>query len=191
MTSTEWRSTCSATRDGYTICAVYDARDDDSCESRRNRDHDRIDASVEFEVSLPDGVELSVTSVTGDVEVAGVRSRVGVKTVSGNVQVSTSEAASASTVSGDVDVSVGKGDWNGLSFHSVSGDVTVGLPDGIGTEVDFASLSGDLDSDFDISTRGSRHHWIGSHVQGVIGGGGRTLDVNTVSGDLRLRRTGG
>lgn len=177
--------------DGYTICAVYDPRDDETCESRRNRDHDNIDASVDFEVSLPDGVGLSVTSVTGDVEVAGVRSRVDVKTVSGDVEVSTSETASASTVSGDVDVSMGNGDWDDLSFHSVSGDVTIALPDGIGTEVDFASLSGDLDSDFDITTRGRGHRWIGSHVQGVIGGGGRNLDVNTVSGDLRLRRTGG
>jgi Toastrack DUF4097 len=174
---------------GFTICAVYDPRDDDSCDSRHNRGDRDIRAGVDFEVSLPSGVELIATSVTGDVEVRDVDSDVTARTVSGDVDVSTSGIASASTVSGSVDVQLAGTDWDDLEFNTVSGDITLTLPDGIGADVDFASLSGDLESDFDISSSARRHHIIGSRVRGVIGGGGKSLELHTVSGDVRIRRS--
>jgi Toastrack DUF4097 len=175
-------------RHGFTICAVYDPRDDDSCDNRGSRNGRNIRASVDFEVSLPSGVELVANSVTGDVVVRDVASDVTARTVSGDVEVSTSGVASASTVSGSVDVQMGSSDWDDLSFNTVSGDITLTLPDGIGADVDFASLSGDLDSDFALSASSIGRHIVGSRVRGVIGSGGRSLELHTVSGDVRLRR---
>jgi Toastrack DUF4097 len=175
----------------FRICAVYDAPDGEGCRNRTRNSRDDIRVGVNFDVGVPDGVELEVASVTGDLDVRDVHSDVTARTVSGDVEVSTSRVAKASTVSGSLDVEMRGTDWHDLSFSTVSGDITLGLPDGIGADVDFASVSGDLDSDFDISTSGRRRQWIGSHVRGVIGGGGRALKLNTVSGDVRIRRLAG
>lgn len=180
-------------RDGVTICAVYDRSDRDGCDQngdrRSDRDDDReIRASVDFEVRLPPGVEFIGSSVTGDVEIRDVESDVTANTVTGDIDVSTTETAWASNVSGSINVEMGSTAWNDLAFNTVSGDITLRLPAGIDTDVEFESLSGEIDSDFDLTLRDrARRRLIGSHVRGTIGDGGRSLSFNTVSGDVRLR----
>lgn len=187
-------------RDGVTVCAVYgqrsvDARscdyNDDDGEGRDgDRRHRSIDVSVDFVVRVPAGVEFGGTMVTGDVRAEGLRSDVDANSVTGNVWVTTTGIAKANTVTGDIDVEIGRMDWSRLSFKTVSGDITVRVPADFEADVEFESLSGDLESDFDIQVRRERRQWVGSHVQGTIGGGGRDLELNTVSGDVRLIRGG-
>jgi hypothetical protein len=179
-------------RDGFTICAVYDRRDWEGCRQRddgdRDDDDDReIRASVEFQVRLPVGVEFVGSTVTGDVTVQNVESDVTARTVTGEIEVSTTEMVRARNVSGSIDIEMGSTDWDDLSFKTVSGDITLRLPAGIDTDVEFESLSGDLDSDFDLTLRDrARRGFIGSRVRGTIGDGGRSLSLKTVSGNVRL-----
>ena len=179
-------------RDGYTICALYGEPGRDSCDGRGDDrdDHDdrNLRASVHFEVRLPAGVELVGTTVTGDVTVRDVESDVTAKTVTGDVEISTTGVAEASTVSGSIDVEMASGDWDDLSFNTVSGDITLRLPADVGADVEFESLSGDFDTDFDLRSERTRNRFIGSHVEGTIGSGGRSLSLHTVSGDARLLR---
>jgi hypothetical protein len=184
--------------DGVTICAVYHPEDHpggdcdmDGDRDRGDRRHrDNIRVSVDFVVKVPADVEFIGNVVSGDVEALDLRSDVTAGTVSGDVVVSTTGTARASAVSGSLDIQMGALDWRDLSFHTVSGDITLRLPESLAAEVEFESLSGDLDSDFDMrleSTR--RRRWVGEKVRGTIGdGGGRSLSVNTVSGDVRLRK---
>ena len=141
-------------------------------------------------MQVPDGVELVASQVSGDVEARDLHSDVTANSVSGDVFVSTTGVAEAHTVSGSLDIEMGSLDWKRLDFKTVSGDITLRLPEGLATDVDFESLSGDLDSDFDMKLQG-RHErrWVGARVRGTIGdGGGRSLTLNTVSGDVNLRR---
>jgi hypothetical protein len=185
-------------REGYTICAVYHAHaargtgcdnnhDDDD---RGERQHS-IDVEVDYVVRVPAGVDFHGSMVSGDVRADDLRSDVHANTVNGDINVSTTETAWANTVSGSMDIEMGATDWRELEFHTVSGDITLWLPVGIDTDVDFGSLSGDLDSDFDITMTGRQsRRWVGSEVEGHIGSRGeRSLSLNTVSGDVRLRRT--
>jgi len=182
-------------RDGVTICAVYFPEDhpgnDCDLDGRGDRHHrDNLRVSVDFVVKVPAGVEFVGNTVSGDVEARDLRSDVTAATVSGDVIVSTSGTARASAVSGSLDIEMGSLDWRNLSFHTVSGDITLTLPEALATDVDFESISGDLDSDFDLRiTSPQRRRWVGEKLRGTIGdGGGRSLKVNTVSGDVRLRR---
>jgi DUF4097 and DUF4098 domain-containing protein YvlB len=126
--------------------------------------------------------------VSGDVEARDLRSDVTAGTVSGDVVVSTTGVARASAVSGSLDIQMGGLDWRDLSFHTVSGDITLRLPESFAAEVDFESVSGDLDSDFEVRLNATRRRWVGQKLRGTIGdGGGRSLSLNTVSGDVRLR----
>lgn len=182
-------------RNGVTICAHYGLEDEssDSCDDH-DHDHDRhrgrnhsINVSVDYEVQVPAGVEFNGAMVSGDVRAEGLRSDVSVSSVSGDVEVTTTGVARASTVSGSIDVEMGSGEWDDLDYNTVSGDITVYMPSDIGTEVRFESLSGDLDADFPITVERSDRRWVGSRMRGVIGDGSRRLSFRTVSGDVRLR----
>ncbi len=181
------------------VCVLYDRgrRSRDSCDYNDRSDHwdgwgrrsgrRSIDVSVDFEVSVPAGVEFIGSMVSGDVEVRDVASEVTATSVSGDVYVSTTEVAWGTTVSGSIDIEMGSDAWDDLHFSTVSGDITLILPPGIDTEVEFESLSGDFRADFDVRIESRRDRWLGSRFRGTIGDGGRQLSFNTVSGDVRLR----
>lgn len=189
-------------RDGWVVCAVYGSwnhgrghclpggREDDD-ERQRRRDVD-IDVDVEFEVRIPAGVQFDGGMVTGGIRVENVRSPVEVSTVSGNIFVSTSEMVWANSVSGDIEVEMGDFDWDDMEFSTVSGDITLWLPEDFAADIDFNSLSGDFETDFDLSVRSRRsRRWIGTDLRGTIGSGGRDLSINTISGDVALKRLRG
>jgi hypothetical protein len=176
-----------------TICARYGDRRSGCDKGWDGRHHhhgnQNIGVDIEFEVRLPAGVELEANMVSGDIEARGLRSRVTARSVSGGIDIETSEWADAGTVSGDIRATMDRGDWKGdLDFESVSGDIILTLPEGFGADVEFESLSGDLDSDFEIERRSRRNRFVGAHIRGTIGGGGRSLSLKTVSGDAELRR---
>ncbi len=189
--------------DGVTICAMYPRR----VRGRRSRRtsnrrsyecepgpwHDLsiedTDVEVDFEVRVPAGVRFAGRTISGDVEVEGLDAHVFARTVSGDIFVATTDLADVSTVSGSIDAEMGRTDWSGdLEFATVSGDITLSFPSDLNTEVEFESLSGDMDSDFPITLRSRSNRWIGGHVRGTIGDGGRSLSMKTISGDVRLMR---
>lgn len=186
--------------DGVTICAMYPERR--GRRARRGEPYvcdpggwhnnvhiDDVDVDVDFEVRVPRGVRFTGRTISGNVEAEGLDSFVLARTVSGDIYVSTSDLADAMTVSGSIDVTMGRADWRGdLDFHTVSGDITISFPESLNTEIEFESLSGDMDSDFPITITSRRNRWIGGRISGTIGDGGRSLSLKTVSGDVRLHR---
>ncbi len=184
--------------DGVTICAVYPERRSSrrsepyECRPggwRNNVNIDDVDVDVDFEVRVPSGVRFTGRTISGDVEAEDLGAFVLARTVSGDIYVSTSDLADAVTVSGSIEVAMGRADWSGdLEFHTVSGDITISFPESLDTEIEFESLSGDMDSDFPITITSRRNRWIGGRISGTIGEGGRSLSLKTVSGDVRLQR---
>lgn len=195
--------------DGVLVCAVYPTRRSDSDGGRRGRSDDPCngdgdsqvdmddidDARVNFIVRVPAGVRFESAIVAGNVYATDLRSDVEVATVSGNVRVSTTGTARASTVSGNVEATFGEMDGDEAEFNSVSGDVILRLAGDVNADVSAHTLSGDIDSDFDLDMRGEDdddedgfHIQIGREASGTIGRGGPELSVNTVSGNIRLER---
>lgn len=188
-----------------TVCAVYPGGSDD-CTSgdERPRRHTHSDVSVAFTVRVPAGVafrgvmvsgdvtatgldgRVTLSSVSGDVTASGLTGRVSVNSVSGDAELETTAGdATATSVSGDVVVTLrGRGDTP-LRFSSVSGDITLNLPANTGADVELTTVSGELTTDFPLTvTRGIGHR----RLAGQINGGGRALELHTVSGDVRIRR---
>ena len=122
-------------------------------------------------------------------QVPGAQGNVRANSVSGDVRLDHLKATSisANTVSGDIVIRVdqftGQGD---LSFNTVSGDVTLEVPRQFDADLRMSTVSGDIDSDFQLVVSNNRTRGRGS-VDARIGNGGRRLDLNTVSGDLKLR----
>jgi DUF4097 and DUF4098 domain-containing protein YvlB len=184
------RANVEQTSRGLVVCVLYD--DATSCNggshSNNRGSHERNDASIDLDVSLPAAVNLTANSVSGDVRVTGINGDVDANSVSGDVHLDRLRSTSirANSVSGDIDVQAdqlsGRGD---LSFHTVSGDVTLELPRSFDADVTMSTVSGSMDSDYKMTmNNGSMSR---RNINARIGNGGRRLEFNTVSGDVRLK----
>ena len=146
-----------------------------SAKSRRNRMGDS-----HIEVSVPVGVEVRASTVSGDLSVRGTAGRVTANTVSGNIEVrDASDAVEMHSVSGDLRSSKLRGH---VKVNTVSGDIQV---DDVNGDVRGKTVSGTL------TGRGALD---GVEFESVSGGfefrgdfrGAGTFSVNTHSGDIQL-----
>ena len=138
---------------------------------------------VSFVVEIPVGVSFIGRTIVGSVDVADLRSDAFVQTVLGNIHVSTSEIATARTVSGSVVASIGDPDLGrDLSFAAVSGDVTLTVPAATNAWVELSAGRGDITSDVPLTETSP------GTAEGAIGNGGPTVSLSSAFGDVTLRR---
>jgi hypothetical protein len=187
-------------RDGVTICAIYpparrwryrdrDYRDygPNYCGPGESHSHtDDNDVTVEFMVRVPAGVQFTGATVSGDIVVEALKSDVVATTVNGGVDLSTSGYAEAETVNGSIRASMQSTKWpDRLAFHTVNGGITLDLPGGIAADVEARTVNGEVSTDFPLTIQG---RFGPRRVSGKIGGGGPRLSLETVNGNIRLRK---
>lgn len=130
------------------------------------------------------GGRVRLHAVSGDCAVEECAVDVSANCVSGDVRFERCSLGSAEvrTVSGDVEAAVVMAPAGRYAFGTVSGDVTIATPSAC--EIQFHSISGEAHADGGgrVERLGRRRHLVGQ------GSGGPAVAVNTVSGDLRLRR---
>ena len=143
--------------------------------------------SVEYTVTVPNGVSVELHSVSGSVKVTGVRGVVRAETVSGNVTATdTPKLELAKSVSGDVSFSGVSTDTD-VSIGSVSGNVHGRSIRAHGLE--FSSVSGDVAiSDVTCDRLGAKSVSGAIEYSGSIAKAGR-YDMNSHSGSIRLTLT--
>jgi putative adhesin len=177
--------------DGVTICAVYPSTDGRPNECRPGHEGrmnvQNNDVTVTFDVRVPAGVRFIGHTVNGDVEAKSLSGPVDVKTVNGGATFSTSAYGEASTVNGSIQAAIGTASWpEGLAFKTVNGSITLDLPGDTSADVRASTVNGDITTDFPLTVTGK---FGPRRLNGTIGGGGRTLELETVNGSVRLRRT--
>ena len=163
---------------------------------------------TELTITMPkdmDDRKLVYTSVSGDVDIAtGLEVReVSVNTTSGDVQVSditceefrsgtvsgrldikgyVENEIRVETVSGDTDIRIfGRTEY--IDVDSVSGDVDIFLEDNMEFKFNFDTVSGDFDCEFPVYAQGGKNDRNGYTDENAD----LDIDINTVSGDLRIR----
>ncbi len=180
--------------DGVTVCAVYAKdrapgrchRGGVSSESSNNRWHGHR-AKINFDVQVPHGVRFHALTTNGGVHCANLESVVEAATTNGNVEVSTSEWASARTTNGGVRVAMGNAKWSGeLELMTTNSSVDVTLPASAEFKVDAATTNGGIRSDFPITVQGT---FGPKTLSGTVGGGGRELKVATTNGGIELKKS--
>lgn len=175
---------------GITLCAVYPTPEGDPENYCAPGDGGHMnvgknDVDVSFHVMLPEGVTFHGRTVNGAVEATGLDSDVQLTTVNGNVELSTSGRAEATTVNGSIKAAFGNADLpEEATFSTVNGSITLDVPDDIDADVDASWLNGQLDSDLPFTLQGRTTK---GHARGVIGDGGPLLRLSTVNGSIRLR----
>ena len=177
--------------EGVTICAVYpdvDGRRNECAPGRGGHMSTRDnDVEVHFTVKVPRGVGFSPHTVNGDIEATDLEGDVEATTVNGSVEVSTSGRAEAQTVNGSIRASAGRSDWTSdVAFKTVNGSITVTLPASTAADVKAATVNGEIETDFPLTVSG---RFSKRHLSGSIGGGGRSLELETVNGSIHLRKS--
>ena len=140
--------------------------------------------SVDYTVSVPNGVSLDLHSVSGMLKVSGVRGGVRLETISGGVTaIDTPNVEVAKTVSGDVALSGISTDGT-LSAASISGTVVIkGVK---ARRLELSSVSGDLTlSDVNATSVHAKSVSGGFEYTGTIVKGGE-YDANVHSGTIRF-----
>jgi DUF4097 and DUF4098 domain-containing protein YvlB len=173
---------------GVTICAIYPQRGNECLAGARGRSENRNnDVEVDFEIRVPRGVLFTGRTVNGSVRATGMTADVQATTVNGSVRVNTTGLAQASTVNGSITVKMGRANWSeSLEFETVNGAITLELPNDLNAEVHASTVNGSLSSDWPMTVRGK---WGPKRMNGRIGNGGRELALETVNGDIELRKT--
>jgi hypothetical protein len=170
---------------GVTICAVYPGRRN-RCEPGGGRmSVNDNDVQVEFDVRVPRDIAFEGANVNGDVEAVGLGGPVELHTVNGSARLETTAGeARAATVNGSIRAVVRGRGAGRLRFSTVNGGIDVALPADIGADIEASTVNGSINPDFPVQVTGRINP---RRLNGRIGGGGRTLDLETVNGSIRIR----
>src|SRR5258708_1049938 len=180
--------------DGVTICAVHAK---DKAPGRCHRGGVSSESwswswhgnrgKINFDVQVPRGVDFHALTTNGSVVGRNLASVVEAATTNWNVEVSTSEWASATTTNGGIRVSMGGAKWTGeLKVRTTNGSVEVTMPASAGFTVNAATTNGGIQTDFPVTVQGS---FNSKELSGTVGGGGRELRDATTNGTIRLMKS--
>ena len=145
--------------------------------------------------SVSGGIELSghaeqasLQTVSGEILAPVLGGKARLQTISGRIQASGGpwQKFSLSTVSGNVQLAGGLAAGGSIDVDSMSGDVQLRLPADSSANLHASSFSGDLRSDFGTPTQ--PEHGPGSSLDVRLGDVRGKINIETFSGDLRVRK---
>lgn len=125
---------------------------------------------VRYEVIVPAKANLSLETISGDIQVSGLTGSFSLKTISGNVETQLPE------VTGDI------------FLKSISGDVDIALKSNKSADLRFKSVTGEIYTDFDNITLDKNSTSYSKKLNASLNGGGARVELETVSGDIFFRK---
>jgi hypothetical protein len=187
--------------DGEGVAMVV-GKQDETARPRINRCRGcRVD--YQFEVTVPPGTQIDVSTVTdGSIEVAGGGGAVSASNVNGPVAVKDlQDCAQIESVNGAVEVAFARAPSRDCSIKTINGDITLTVPGGTGLDAALSVMQGSVVSEFDLEplalpakidqrTEEGRLVYHIEQAAGIrLGTGGPTFSIESLNGDLRIRRS--
>lgn len=145
-----------------------------------------VDARVDFVLKVPAGTGIEATTVNGQLTAHVAASDLELEAVNGRIEASGSGDVRASTVNGTVSVAVPKAHASRVELNSVSGALRVELPESVGATFAAQTLSGGIHSDYALDRA---REMVGSRARGTHGDGKVDIDLETVSGAIRIEKS--
>lgn len=135
--------------------------------------------SAEYDIRVPEGVALTLRTVSGDVRVQDLSANLTVTTTSGSIEVLDHEGrVRAKTTSGDMDLSEVTGS---ITARSTSGSIDAS---GEGESLEVSTTSGDIVA-AGFKAQQVRTESVSGDLE--FGGGFTSLETSTTSGDVEIR----
>jgi hypothetical protein len=133
------------------------------CNSYNYCNHNNV--VVNYVVYVPEKMELEIKSISGSVEANNYVGRLNLNLISGNITV--------------------KKHSKDMHLKTISGDIDIFISD---AKFEAKTLSGGIFSDLDIDFEKKRKNHYGSKIVATINKGTAYLKLNTISGDIFLRK---
>ena len=181
---------------GVVICAMYpdspDSKHPNVCNPPGMDTYlsaNNNDVRVDFTVTVPEGVRLSANTLDGNVQATGLSGHVEAHALKGDVVVSTSRSAQASTLHGSINAVIGSTTWSGTQmFDAGNGNLDLQLPSDANTNVQAMAFLGAILSEFPQVIVTSAKHGNSSMASGTLGTGGRSLRLFAFHGNITLHQ---
>ncbi|MGI8470398.1 MAG: hypothetical protein ACR2N3_18315 [Pyrinomonadaceae bacterium] len=144
---------------------------------------------VEFHLMVPRNAALNeIETVNGSVSVSNTTNSAKVSAVNGEVKaVNLSGAAELSTVNGTVTADFERLDNSSrISLETVNGQAFLTLPSDINATVRAETTNGKITNDFGLPVRNGQ--FVGHSLYGKIGTGDAKIKLESVNGELSVRR---
>jgi DUF4097 and DUF4098 domain-containing protein YvlB len=100
----------------------------------------------------------------------------------------TLERCRLETVSGDVRVDAELGKGASLQAESVSGGIELRLPGSVAADFVVSTFSGEIENELGPAPARHNRHSTETELEFQAGGGGARVELETLSGDITLRK---
>lgn len=147
----------------------------------------RTDRFVDYTIETPSSIELSISNVSGEIEVTDARARTILQTVNGEIAVNARNASvEASSVNGSIEANFSES-FRGAKLSTVNGPVEITVPSDATFVCNVSQVNGGFESNIPMQIRRR------GGIKAVVGSGtaSHTLEVSTVNGDVSLLREKG
>ena len=145
---------------------------------------------VTYEVKLPRRLQhIGLTTLNGNVKLAGLRGGVEVNTQNGNIKLEdVAGALTTKTMHGNTKVVLAAGSRDAPQvFNSLNGNIEVVLPADINADVKAEATTGAIEVD-DALGLSLTKQVVGQRAAGRLGQGGPALVVKTLSGNIKIKK---
>ncbi|MDX2153176.1 MAG: hypothetical protein SFV54_20700 [Bryobacteraceae bacterium] len=129
-------------------------------------------------------------SSNGGIRAEGVRGHFEATTSNASIDARLSSIESGrpvklDTSNGPITVTLEEVKGNDIIADTSNSSITVKLPSAAGAQARASTSNGNIQTDFDVSVRGTQSK---NRLEGAIGGGGPLLDLTTSNGNIRIHR---
>jgi lia operon protein LiaG len=147
----------------------------------------------EYKIKVPDNLALEMSSGcerSSDISVSGMKNELDIENCHDIVLKNVSGPLVLSTIAGEINITFGTMVTDKpFSINSVSGDIDITLPAKTATNIEMGTINGGFYSDFDISdTQKDMKRVGGNHLSAALNGGGFKFSIETVNGNIYLRK---
>lgn len=154
----------------------------------------------DYEIEVPKNVAVSIEQVNwgnANIELSNLNGELEIKSTSGNMTLKNiTGPVIANSVSGNLTAqfnTIRSGKPTAISL--VSGDIDISLPSESKADFKLQSISGEIYTDLDIVSKNKQNEdenlrqiGGGYTIQGASNGGGTELSLNTISGNIYIRK---
>jgi len=141
-------------------------------------------SEVEYTLTVPRFASIDdIDLVNGDLLVVGVEGDIDADTVNGTIVVRDAGGEiELETVNGRIELELGSAVNRNVSLDSVNGTIEVFLAGA--AEIRAETVNGRISNDFGIEVKKGKY--VGSSMNGSIGGGGPIVEIETVNGGIKV-----
>ena len=145
--------------------------------------------SVDYTIQAPSSAILEdIELVNGNLMITGITGYLSLGTVNGSITATgAAESAWIETVNGGINLSFEKmNKGQSVDLESVNGAILLRIPAKANAQVDAGTINGTLSNEFDLPVEKGK--WVGSSMEGRCGSGGARISLETVNGNIDVKK---